>query len=188
MDCKITSTRQRSGRRAAGMLLAEALVAIGIAGVLVLVVCAFWMYSSQTFAALFNYVDLDDANRNAIDILTRDVRQANRVKACSADGTSLVLEDADGSDISYIYDPGRKTLTRTKNGVSQVLLRECRRLTFNIRQRNVVGGSYDVYPAATPDTAKLVDVSWLCAHTILGRLENTESVQTARIVIRKQGT
>lgn len=170
------------------MVLPEALVAIGVVALLVLVVCAFSVYSSQTFAVLFNYVDLDDANRTAIDTLTRDVRQANRVKACSPDGRSLVLEDADGTDISYVYDPAQKTLTRTKNGVRQVLLHGCQRLYFRICQRNVMGGTYDVYPVATPDTAKVVDVSWLCSRTVLGGLENTESVQTARIVIRKQGT
>jgi hypothetical protein len=32
--------------------------------------------------------------------------------------------------------------------------------------------------------AKLVDVSWLCSRKILGRKVNTESVQTAKIVMR----
>ena len=118
-----------TSRNASGFLLAEALVAIGITSLLVLAICAFTMFSGHSFAALFNYVDLDDANRICMDQLSRDVRQ-----------------------------------------------------------RNPVGGSYDVYPVATPGTAKVVDVSWLCSRTIFGRKENTESVQTARIVIRKQGT
>lgn len=170
------------------MALPEALLGLAVVALLMSVVCSFSVYTARSFAALFNYVELDDANRTAMDILTRDVRQANRVKACAADGHSLVLEDADGTDITYVYDPEDQTLTRTKNGVSQVLLQGCRRLLFDIRQRNLVGGTYDVYPAATADTAKLVSVSWLCGRSILGGLENTESVQTARIVIRKQGT
>ena len=51
-----------------------------------------------------------------------------------------------------------------------------------------IGGSYDVYPAGTIATAKVIDVSWVCSRTLFGRKENTESVQTARIVIRKQGS
>jgi hypothetical protein len=48
-------------------------------------------------------------------------------------------------------------------------------------------GSYDVYPAASAATAKVVNVSWICSRQIMNGMENTESVQTARIVIRKQG-
>lgn len=187
MVCKITSTR-RQRRRCAGMLLAEAIIAIAVTALLVLVICVFSVFTGQSFAALFNYVDLDDANRLAIDQITRDVRQAKRVKVCATDGHSLTLEDADGTDISYVYNPSQKTLTRTRGGAHHVLLRECQRLSFVIGQRNTVGGSYDVYPAATPDTAKVVNVAWLCSRSILGIQQNTEAVQTARIVIRKQGT
>jgi hypothetical protein len=34
----------------------------------------------------------------------------------------------------------------------------------------------------------VVDVTWKCSRTILGVQANTEAVQTAKIVIRKQGT
>ena len=35
-----------------------------------------------------------------------------------------------------------------------------------------------------PAICKLVSVSWRCSRTILGQKVNTESVQTAKIVIR----
>jgi len=57
-----------------------------------------------------------------------------------------------------------------------------------LRQRNPIDGSLEVYDAASFDVAKVIDVSWVCSRTIFGRKENTESVQTARIVIRKQGS
>jgi hypothetical protein len=186
MACKTTSIKPHSHRRVAGFLLAETMVAVGITSLVVLVICAFSIFSGRSFAALFNYVDLDDANRIAIDQLTRDVRQANKVKNCTTN--SIVLEDADGIDISYSYDAGAKTLTRAKNGVARVMLQGCDRLGFVIGQRNTVGGSYEVYPAATPATAKVVNVSWSCSRGIFRAQENTEAVQTARIVIRKQGT
>jgi hypothetical protein len=186
MVCRITSTKS-STRRTAGILLAEALVAIGVTALVVLVICAFAMFSGRSFAAMFNYVDLDTVNRLAIDQLTRDVRQANRVINCVTNSL-LVLEDSDGVNISYSYDSGAKTLTRTKGVTSTTLLTGCTRLSFDLGQRNIVGGTYDYYPAATPATAKMVNVSWLCARAISRANENTEAVQTARIVIRKQGT
>src|SRR5215211_6885136 len=104
MVCKTTFTKQMRTRSTAGFTLVEAMIALGITTLLVLVLCSFAMFSSYSFAALFNYVDLDDMNRVAMDRITRDVRQANRVKAATA--TSLTLEDADGvSEIAYVYNP-----------------------------------------------------------------------------------
>jgi len=186
MDCKATSTKTAAARRRAGLALIEAMFAIGITAMLMLAICSISLFSGRSFAALFNYVDLDDSNRIAMDQLTRDLRQANRVTAATAN--SLTLEDSDGSALSYNYSSSGRTLTRVKNGVSKVLLHDCDRLNFSLGQRNAVGGSYDVYPAATAATCKVVNVGWSCSRTIFGRAENTESVQTARIVIRKQGT
>ncbi|MCI0747322.1 MAG: hypothetical protein L0Y58_18105 [Verrucomicrobia subdivision 3 bacterium] len=183
MVCKITSTKP-ARRRAAGFAMTEALFAAGVTTLMVVVLCNFIMFSSRSFAALYNYVDLDDDNRVAIDRITRDVRQANRVK--SANTSTLVLEDADGLDLTYAYNTTQRTLTRTKAGVTEVILKECDRLTFTMGQRNAINGTYDIYETAAPATCKVVNVSWLCSRGIFGLKENTESVQTARIVIRNQ--
>lgn len=174
-------------RRTAGFLLSETMFGMGVLMLLVFAVIAFSIFSARSFAALFNYVDLDDKNRIAIDRITRDVRQSNRVKEASA--TRLVLEDADGDDVIYAYDPVARILTRTENSVVITNLTECDRLTFDLAQRNTKSNSFDVYPVATtPETIKVVNVAWLCSRSLLGNKENTESVQTARIVIRKQGS
>jgi Tfp pilus assembly protein PilW len=186
MDCKITSTKIVGQRRLSGSALVEAIMAIGITALLVLTLMTFLFFTGKSFAALFNYVDLDDVNRIAMDTLTRDVRQSNKVTASTTN--SLTLEDSDGLPIVYNYSPTTKTLTRTKSGASKVILTECSRLNFNLGQRNTATGGYDVFPAATPATCKVVNIAWMCSRSIYGRAENTESVQTARIVIRKQGT
>ena len=167
------------------MALAEALVGMCVVMLILLALFAFSMFSTRAFATMYNYVDLDDDNRIAMDTLTRDVRQCQRVIDCTS--TRLILEDGVGNALGYIYDPSARTLTRTNLAFSKVILRECDRLLFKICQRNTMTGGYDVYAAATPATAKVVNVSWLCSRTLFGRRENTESVQTARIVIRKQG-
>lgn len=179
-------TRTTGRRRTAGMTIAEALVSMCVVMLILLALCAFSMFSTRSFATMYNYVDLDDANRIAMDTLTRDVRQCKRVIDCTA--SRLILEDPNGDTLGYIYDPMARTLSRTNNTtIARVLLKQCDRILFKIGQRNTVAGGYDVYAAATPATAKVVNVSWLCSRTLFGRKENTESVQTARIVIRKQG-
>jgi len=160
-------------------------MAAGITGILVLVLVSMSMLSGRSFAAFYNYVDLDDSNRIAMDTLTRDLRECNGVKTCSA--SQLVIEDSDGVNITYAFSSGTRTLTRSKAASVRTLLVGCDSLTFSIAQRNPIGGSYDVYPTATPATAKVVNVAWNCSRTILGHKANTENVQTARIVIRRQG-
>lgn len=182
MVCKTTSTRLR---RLSGSTLAEVWMAVGITSVLMVVLASISMLSGRSFAAFFNYVDLNDSNRIAMDTLTRDLRQCNRILAFTP--SVLTIEDYDSATITYTYSSGGKTLVRTRNGVTRTLLRGCDTLTFSIAQRNPIGGTYDVYPAATASSAKVVNVSWNCSRTIFGRTANTENVQTARIVIRKQG-
>jgi Tfp pilus assembly protein PilV len=185
MDCKITSTSQ-AVRARQGVTILEVLIAMPLMLLLLFAVTTFMVFTSYSFASLFNYIDLDDRNRVAIDQLTRDVRQARRVSNFTP--SRLQLEDSDGGTLVYEYSSGTHQMVRTKSGQSQVLLKGCDWLTFVIGQRTPVGGSYDVYPAATPATAKVVNVSWVCSRNLAGFRVNTESVQTARIVIRKQGT
>ena len=187
MASKTTSIKPNAGPRRAAFVLSEVIVATGITALLMVALVAFFMFAGQSFAAMFNYADLDGANRIAMDTLTTDLRQCNKVTLCTAN--NITLQDYDGATLSYTYDPAAKTLVRTRNGANATtLLKGCTSLTFTICQRNPVGGSYDVYPAATAATAKVVNISWICARSIFGNSINTESVQTARIVIRRQGT
>jgi Tfp pilus assembly protein PilW len=189
MDFKITFIKAPYKRRQFGFALVEAWIAVGITALLLVVLASFSEFSGRSFAALLNYAELDDVNRIAMDKITRDVRQAIRVTYASTN--RLMLLDADGvSTIDYDYSPTQRTLKRTKTGEPfRVILTECDRLAFTTGQRNAVGGTYDVYPAAvSAGTVKVVNVSWSCSRTIFGNKANTESVQTARIVIRKQGT
>ncbi len=173
-------------RTATGSTLVEALIATGITALLILVLMSITMFSGRAFAAFYNYVDLDDHNKIAMDTLTSDLRECIRVTAFTA--TEISIEDSDGFTIKYTYSPSARTLIRSKNGIEKRLLTGCDSLTFTIAQRNPVGYTYEeLYKAATPTTAKVVQVSWNCSRTILGLKANTENVQTARIVIRKQG-
>jgi hypothetical protein len=169
----------------AGIGLVEFLVALGISAILFLVLGNMSMLSGRMFVSFVNYVDLDDANRIAMDTMIGDLRECNKVTACSA--TQLVIEAPDLVAITYAFNPGASTLTRTKAGIVRTLLRGCDTLKFNLGTRNPVGGTFEVVPTTDVSLAKVVNVSWNCSRTVLGRKANTENVQTARIVIRKQG-
>lgn len=182
---KVMSTKKSKPCRGFG--LTEALVAIGITSLLLVVLASVSMLSGRTFVAFANYVDLDDSNRIAMDTLTRDLRECNRVISCSA--TQLSIEGANGFTITYTYDPSptARTMTRTQAGISRVILKGCDSVRFNLGTRNPIGSTFGVVSTTDVSLAKVVDVNWNCSRTILGQKANTENVQTARIVIRRQG-
>lgn len=162
----------------------QLLVASGVASLVIAVVASLSLFSGRSFAALANYVDLDARSRNALDLMTKEIRQAKELRSYQTN--ELVLLDGDDQELKYTYDPAARTLTWSRNGQSEVLLTECDFLQFAIFQRNPVNGQYDVYPTGTPATCKLIQLSWVCSRTILGAKVNTESVQSAKVVIRKQ--
>jgi prepilin-type N-terminal cleavage/methylation domain-containing protein len=186
MVFKITSTKQLRKHLRAGMTLVEVLVTTAICGLVLMGLASLVFYTGRSFAALANYVDLDAKSRNALDSMSREIRQSKRV--ITGTSTSLTFEDSDGKELVYTYDPAARTLTRTKGGVADAdpLLTECNFLEFAMFQRNPISGKYDQHPAAAASTCKLVQLRWVCSRDLITAKWNTESVQSAKIVIRKQ--
>jgi hypothetical protein len=180
MVCKITSTKRAQG----GFTFVEFIVASGIGLIAMAALGMLILHTGRSFAAMANYVDLDSNSRHALDTMTRDIRQSESLTAFSA--TQLTFNYTNGVPLVYTYSPGARTLTRTFQNQSEVLLTECDELQFSIYQRNPVGGSYDQHPTASYATCKLVQLNWICSRTILGARMNTESVQSAKIVLRRQ--
>ena len=178
-----------SSRRA--FTIIEMMMSIVVSAIILTGLLSFTVYSSRSFAAMENYVDLEQKSQNALDIMTRDIRQTI---ALSNYGTrtvngqlvtnSLTFTDADGQPLIFNYT--ENVLLRQKGGESTMLLTNVDFLTFLIFQRNPINGTYDQFSTYNAPNCKLISVSWLCSRSILGSKINTESVQTAKIVIRKQ--
>lgn len=184
MDCKITSITKRRGKTAAYSLL-ELTIAVGIGFLALAAVAALALYTSRSFTAIGNYIELDKNSRNALDRLTQLVREADGIT--SYDNHSIFLS-YHGAPLSFVYKPSSKILTMTDtNNFTKTLLTGCEYLEFKVFQRNPVPGTYDQYPATENESmAKLVQVSWICSKSLISSLLNSESVQSAKIVIRKQ--
>ena len=185
MVFKITFTKS-ARKRGAGFTLVELLVAMAIGSLVLAGLAGLMFYTGRSFAALANYVDLDAYSRNALDTMSREIRQTRRLVAGTS--TRLEFEDFDGGTLVYQFNADARTLTRSKNGVvnTEPLLRECNFLQFSMFQRNPINGQYNQYPTATPDQCKLVQLRWICSRDLIQSRRNTESVQSAKIVIRKQ--
>ena len=187
MDCKLTFTKPR---RFAGFTLVELMISMGIGGMVLAVVTALTFFSARSFAAMTNYADLSNQSRNALDRITSDVRGCKRIYETSS-ATHLVLKDHDNQILKYSFNRQTRILTRVKqhsNGTStsEPVLTECDSFRYNMFSRNPVNGTYNQFPASSSTTCKLVQVNWTCSRKILGRKENTISVQTAKVVMRAQ--
>lgn len=177
-------TIKRCRSRSAFTIL-EFIMAMGIGFMAIAGVAALTIYTARSFAAMGNYMELDRNSRNALDKMTQIVREADGVLSFDP---HLVQLSYQGSPLSFSYSPIAKTLSLIDtNGIGTVLLTDCTFLDFQIFQRNSVAGTYDQYPSTLDESvAKIVQVSWICSRHLIGNLLNTESVQSAKIVIRKQ--
>lgn len=180
MVSKTTSTN----RRKAGFSLPEMVFGLGIGSLALAIVATSWAMMLRGFSAIDNYIELEQDSRYALDIVGRDIRQAQSLSSFST--SSFTLIDGNGDDINYTYSGFGKTFSRTVNGETEILLTECDEFGFDIYQRNTISGTYDQYPTATADTCKLIQITWKCSRENLSGMDNTEFVQSAKFVIRKQ--
>jgi len=161
--------------------LFEMILALGLGSMVLAVAAAFTVYTARSFVATANYADLDAASRHAVDLMTRDIRQAKTLTSFATN--QVVFTDVTNGTFSYTWDPGAATLTRIYNGQSSVILTSCDYLTFHIAQRTP-SNNFTFWAATATTNAKLVDVSWNCSRQIVGQKVNTESIQTAKITLR----
>jgi prepilin-type N-terminal cleavage/methylation domain-containing protein len=174
-----------------GFNLIELLVGVAVSSVIMTVLISFTVYAAKSMAAMTNYVDLEQKSQNALDTMTSEIRatkflvnyntkQLNGVTITNA----LTFKDWDDQDLTFNFT--ENVLLRQKGGQSTILLTNVDYLSFQVFKRNPVPNTYEQYPTSDATNCKLVSVSWICSRSILGSRVNTESVQTAKIVIRKQ--
>ena len=193
-------------RAARAWTFIEMLIAMAIFSVFMAMVGALSVYGLRSYVAIGNYVDLDAKSRNALDRMTRDIRQAAQVTGYSTNSSFKWLTfkvnnmDVTGTNvqsvtsITYTWDGTARTIICAKTGEpTKTYLTECDDWNFALYQRTPHTNLALAYFPATNaagvyDVAlcKLVDMNWKCSRTMLGKKVNTESVQTAQIVLRNK--
>jgi hypothetical protein len=184
------------------MTVAELLMAVGISGVVLAAVAVLIFFSGRSYAALANYVDLDNRSRSALDRMSKEIRQVdcvtNSATATLPNGrvvtNRLVLSgtepNGDTYTINYEYDPVAETLVRTKTGGNypgtSTLLTGCSYLNFGMFQRVPKTNSFEQFDAADLATCKVVQLDWICSRKILNKTANTETIESTKVVIRKK--
>ena len=185
-----------SQRGRSGMTLPDLMVAIAIGTVVMAVVMTLFYYGSRSFVAMGNYIDLDQYSRNAVDQMVKEIRQASALVSLSTNmPKSLTFSNPAGYTVTYVWHSNAATsaMFQIKNGNRTLLLPECEKWDFKACKRvPIPNTTNEFYPATNlagaidPSLCKLIDMSWKCSRVILNKKANTESVQTAQVVLRNQ--
>jgi hypothetical protein len=178
-------------RRAGAWSLLELMIATAVFSIAGVALGTMFLYSIKGFASMANYALLDSENRLAMDSLSKEIRQARAVTAYTSNslGNSLTIADMNNQPVTFSFNAQQKQLVRTAGASSSVLLTNCNLLNFTLLQRNPSNGNYGVFPLASGNwtqSVKVVQLTWKTARYVPSGPVNSENIQTARIVIRKQ--
>ena len=175
-----------------GWTLVELMVATGIFSISGIALATIFLFCVRSFAAMTNYATLDKCNRHAMDIVTSEIRQAQRVLGftSNATSTSLTILNGDGVNVTYAFDSTTQQFTRNA-GTPTILLTNCNLVAFGLFVRPPASNSFDMYPLSTgvnwQQQVKTIQLTWKTSMSICPTAQvNSEDVQTACIVIRKQ--
>lgn len=178
MACRTTST---SGRRA-GFTLVEMLFAVAVGTLALAVVCSLMRYGALSFVAMANYVDLNQQSQQTLDRMTRAIRQTDLLISFTTN--RIAFTNGDGSSLQFVYDKSAGKLRQVSGGQTNTLLTGCDSLTFSMYQRTPISNSFLPYSTGSTTNAKVIELDWHCYRTILSAQANTESIQSAKVVIR----
>lgn len=187
MECKNTFTERRrraAAPRRAGFTLIELMMAMGISLVIATAIGLLAFFSSRSFVAMTNYMEMAQYSRLALDKMSQEIRQTSQLTAYTTN--SLTFLDVNGNSLRYTYDAGNRKLLRISAGVTNTYLRECDALKFWIYQHTVVSNTFECYIPASVTNARVVQVNWKCSRPILGTKATSDSVLSATIALRNR--
>src|SRR5262249_12399649 len=123
------------------------------------------------------------ASRNALDQMTRDIR--NCADLTNFTSSRLIFNYAGSTNLTYNYDQASGKLTSWKTGnPTNVLLTGITNLVFSIYDNVPLSGGTNATTTQV-SKAKAIGVAWECAQTTVKR-RATEDMQQAMIVIRNK--
>jgi prepilin-type N-terminal cleavage/methylation domain-containing protein len=181
MECKNTFTERR---RRAGFTLIELMIATGISLVVATAIGLLAFFSSRSFVAMTNYMEMAQYSRLALDKMSLEIRQAGRLTAYATN--SITFQDVNGNPLRFTYDSGSRKLFRISAGVTNTYLTQCDALKFWIYQHTVVSNTFECYSPAVITNARVVQVNWKCSRPILGTKATSDSVLSATIALRNR--
>jgi hypothetical protein len=168
-------------KAARGMTVPEMMVGVGVGSLILMVMAVVFTSSARSFAALGHYVSMDRNSRNAMDRMTREIRQAGDLIEFSPTHLKFVGYEQTNSFLVYDWNANSRQLTEWKTGqaTTNVLLSECDKLAFYMSRVSLA-------PTTVVAEGKAIKVNWECSRKILGKKTTSEDMGQALIIIRNK--
>jgi hypothetical protein len=186
MDFKPTSIDPRPVRRSGGFGVLDFVVATAVGSLVLVAAASAFAFSGRSYAAIMNYSALDQQSRMTLDRMTKDVRMTRGVWSYYTNW--VIFTNYSGSYLYYWWDYSSKTVYRWTPGSLEPMLIGCTNFSLDMRQRTPRSGEYEQFPVSINPaaTCKLLNMSWICISNVLGTRVVSETVQSARVVMRNQ--
>jgi hypothetical protein len=135
---------------------------------------------------------MDVHSRNALDTIGREMRQGTTVIACVTNAAVNYITVTNVENLTYAkvsWDTNAGTLVFDKTGQGPMtVLTGCDdwRVSLYMRAPTLSSTNITFNTATNLASCKLINMSWKCSRIILGTKIDTETVQTAQIVLRNK--
>ena len=136
-----------------------------------------------------NYDILDASSCNTLDSLSKAIRGATAVTAFVPNQSITFTNSIAHQGITITFNAAAGTVVSTVTGQgSKTNLTGCDSFTFSFYTRypNITSQAVTFNTTSSAASCKLVQMDWHCSKTVLGTELNTESVQTAQVVLRNK--
>jgi type II secretory pathway component PulJ len=183
---KLISRNRNRRRQMVAWTLLEMMVATAVLSISGAAVCTAYLFGLRSFQALSNYAQLDQKNREGMDRITKEIRQASTMRPSQTGAISFVA--GNGAEITYRHDAVTRQVTRWSNGVNTgPILFDCDAPRYQMGRRFPTPTNELPYEETSAvNDAKILDLTWKTGRQLRGNLTNTESIQTAKIVLRRK--
>ncbi|MDB6111531.1 MAG: hypothetical protein JWR69_3281 [Pedosphaera sp.] len=171
----------------------EMMIVLTLSAIMLASVGKVYIFMTRSLDATANYEELDRQSRNALDKMTRDIRGCRALT--DFDGSHLWFTNLDNTLLCYVWDTNANTLSYTNLSTnspgSGVLLKGCvywKTSQFTHDPATNTTMTFLALPTTNSLTqaalTKVIVIDWICKKTNYTTLTDSESVQTAKIVLR----
>jgi prepilin-type N-terminal cleavage/methylation domain-containing protein len=189
-----------SARFRAGFTLIEMMISIFVGLIVIGSIVTLSIISAQNFAGTANYVDMDEHSGNAMDVASREIRNATALIAFSTNYPQfLKLTNAYKATTTTIVYTNSSVILKKTGLRDYTLLTGCTNFSFQLFNRdttiiNTITNTIISFNAATnpttgimdPNYCKVINLNWQCSRHIIGSQLSTEVAQSAQVVLRNQ--
>ena len=172
-------------RQSRAFTLVELMIGAALSAFILAGVMSTFLFLGRSRANVPNYNEMEAQARTALAYFADDTRQASDLTWSSSTSVSLMIN---GAAVSYTYDDGAKTFTRTDSATTRVLVRGITLFAFKAYDINGTPLALDSAGALATagQSTKQLQISVAAARTNTTVVAATDNVLSARFILRNK--